>query len=101
MNAILEDKGGIAEQALLKLAGQEAFSSLTRVAQRELDKVPKVNPPPDDVPSSNEFRKLFNTAAKLQRKRNDTYLGADVLLLAALDSKVMQDALAEAGISKS
>jgi ATP-dependent Clp protease ATP-binding subunit ClpB len=97
---MLECKGGIAEQALIKLAGQEAFSSLTRVIQRELDKVPRVNPPPDDVPSSSDFRKLFTAAAKLQRKRNDTYLGADVLLLAALDTKVMQDALAEAGVSK-
>ena len=40
---------------------------------------------------------MLQNAIKLQKKRNDTYLSVDTLLLAALESKDVADALNESG----
>ena len=46
----------------------------------------------------NELRKVLQNAVKLQKKRNDTYLSVDTLLLAVLENKDVADALNESGV---
>lgn len=47
---------------------------------------------------SNELRKVLQNAIKLQKKRSDTYLSVDTLLLAVLENKDVADALNESGV---
>ena len=46
----------------------------------------------------NELRKVLQNAVKLQKKRSDTYLSVDTLLLAVLENKDVADALNESGV---
>ena len=41
---------------------------------------------------------MLQNAVKLQKKRNDTYLSVDTLLLAVLENKDVADALNESGV---
>ena len=45
----------------------------------------------------NELRKVLQNAIKLQKKRNDSYLSVDTLLLAVLENKDVVEALTESG----
>lgn len=75
--------------------------SILRVLKKKLVRLPTISPSPDQVELSNDTRKVLQAAVKLQKKRGDTYLGADILLLALLDCKDISSTLAEAGTSKS
>ena len=97
---MMEDTEGVAKQAVMKAGGDEAYKSLVRMLRKGLVKLPKVEPPPDDVYLSSEMKKVFQGANKLQKNKEDSYLGADVLLTALLDDKDVKNALAEAGLSK-
>lgn len=43
---------------------------------------------------------MLQNAGKLQKARGDSYLGADVLLLALVEEKAVQEALSEAGVTR-
>ena len=45
----------------------------------------------------NELRKVLQNAIKLQKKRSDSYLSVDTLLLAVLENKDVAEALNESG----
>ena len=45
----------------------------------------------------NELRKVLQNAIKLQKKRGDSYLSVDTLLLAVLENKDVAEALTESG----
>ncbi|KAK9844178.1 hypothetical protein WJX81_007123 [Elliptochloris bilobata] len=98
---VFEDSEGIGRQAVLKCANEDALRSIVRVLKKKLVRLPQVSPPPDQAEIGNELRKVLQNAIKLQKKRNDTYLSVDTLLLALLENKDLADALNESGLSKS
>ncbi|EFN58888.1 hypothetical protein CHLNCDRAFT_56016 [Chlorella variabilis] len=81
---MFEDPEGVAKAALGKQAGggaaAEALNSVLRVLRKQL--------------------KALQAAGKLQKKKGDSFLGADVLFLAILDAREVAAALGEAGLNK-
>eukprot|EP00884_Botryococcus_braunii_P013589 jgi/Botrbrau1/22230/Bobra.168_1s0061.1 len=97
---LFEDPEGIAKQAVLKLGNEETLKSVIRVLRKRLVRLPAVDPAPDQVDLSADFRKLLQAASKAQKGSNDSYLGVDTLLVATLETKDLGSALEEAGVSK-
>lgn len=86
--------------AVVKSANEDALRSVQRSLRRAVIKVPKIEPPPDDVYMSPDLKKVFSAATKLQKAKGDAFLGADVLLTALLDAKDVAKALEESGVHK-
>jgi ATP-dependent Clp protease ATP-binding subunit ClpB len=99
---MVEDADGIAKLGIEKSGGPESYKSVVRLLRKALVRVPKVEPAPEDVYLSADMKKVFASAAKIQKKKGDSFMGADVLLMAILEgSKEVSNILGEAGLSKS
>ncbi|GMH40192.1 hypothetical protein BSKO_08096 [Bryopsis sp. KO-2023] len=98
--ALFEDPDGIGRQACIQVGGPSAALSVPRVLRRKLESLPKVEPAPDDVGPSAEFRKMLREAGSLQRKHGDEYLAVDSLLLAAIKTREVSILLADAGVTR-
>jgi len=88
---------GLGKQAVVKAAGDEAWRSLCRTLRKRLVRLPKVQGD-GDVFLGQALNSVIKAAQKEQRKRGDSYLGADVLLQALLHDSEVITALGEAGI---
>eukprot|EP00798_Chlamydomonas_sp_ICE-L_P017600 gene17600-23931_t len=98
---MFEDAEGFARSACTNVGGSdEAWRSACRVLRRRLVKLPKVDPPPDKPTPSKEFMQMLQATTKLQKNKGDTYLSADVLLLACLSVTEVSSALEEAGLNR-
>lgn len=97
-----EDPEGVAKQAVLKATNgnQDALQSLQRQLRRNVNKLPKQEPAPDEVFMGGELKKVFNAAVKLQKEKEDAYLGADTLLMALVEARDVAAALENAGIAR-
>lgn len=98
--ALFEDPEGLAKTAVKKSGTEDALRAILRVLNRKVVRLPSISPTPDEVFASSELRKCMQQASKLQKKRNDSYLGVDVLLHAILGDKEVSSALVEAGVNK-
>ena len=98
--ALFEDAEGLAKTAVKKLGTDDTWRAILRVLNSKLLRLPSISPTPDEVFASSELRKCMQQASKLQKKRNDSYLGVDVLLHAVLGDKEVSSALVEAGVHK-
>lgn len=98
--ALFEDPEGLAKTAVRKFGTEETLRAILRVLNRKVVRLPSISPTPDEVFASSELRKCMQQASKLQKKRNDSYLGIDVLLHAILGDKEVSSALVEAGVNK-
>lgn len=98
--AIFEDPEGIAKQATIKVAGDETYKGLLRVLRKRLVRLPQIDPAPDNVYPSKDFTAVIKKAQQEQKRRQDAYLGVDVLLLALLHDGEVGAAIAEAGMAK-
>ncbi|PRW56139.1 chaperone 1 [Chlorella sorokiniana] len=100
---MFEDDGGVARAALAKqaAAGSDSLASVLRTLKKQLVRLPAVTSDngSGDVFISPELRRALQAAAKLQKKKGDSFLGADVLFVAILETKEVSSALAEAGIN--
>ncbi|KAI7843936.1 hypothetical protein COHA_002475 [Chlorella ohadii] len=100
---MFEDEGGVARAALARqaAAGSDSLASVLRTLKKQLVRLPAVTSGDgsDDVFISPELRRALQAAAKLQKKKGDSFLGADVLFVAILETKEVSAALAEAGIN--
>lgn len=63
-------------------------------------RLPTIDPAPDQVYPSKDFSAVLKKAQQDQKKRGDTYLGVDVLLLALLTDSEIAAAIQEAGLTK-
>lgn len=63
-------------------------------------RLPTIDPAPDQVYPSKDFSAVLKKAQQDQKKRGDTYLGVDVLLLALLNDSEITAAIAETGLTK-
>jgi ATP-dependent Clp protease ATP-binding subunit ClpB len=63
-------------------------------------RLPTIDPAPDQVYPSKDFSAVLKRAQQDQKKRGDTYLGVDVLLLALLGDSEISTAMAEAGLTR-
>jgi ATP-dependent Clp protease ATP-binding subunit ClpB len=80
--------------------GAETYASLLRCLRKRLVRLPTIDPAPDQVYPSKDFSAVLKKAQQDQKKRGDTYLGVDVLLLALLNDGEIAAAIAEAGLTK-
>lgn len=92
---------GIARSTCMRVGGEEGWKSACRVLRRRLERLPKVQPAPDEVHMGKDIRELFNSALKIQKDKKDGYLSVDVLLLAVLGSQEVTSCLQEAGLGRS
>ncbi|KAL4457526.1 hypothetical protein ABPG75_012391 [Micractinium tetrahymenae] len=101
---LFEDPEGVARAAIAKQAvgsPNDAINSVLRLLRKQLVRLPAVSGDADgEVYLSSELKKALQAAAKLQKKKGDSFLGADVLFLAILDTKDVSTALSEAGLNK-
>ena len=97
---MFEDPEGIAKQACLKASNEDSYRSAVRLLRKNLTRLPKMEPPPDEVFMSPDLKKAFAAASKLQKDKEDSFLGADVLLQAIVDTSTVSKVLEDAGITK-
>lgn len=98
---MVEDPEGIAKHAIMKHGGDAAYKSVVRLLRRRLVVLPKLEPTPTDVYLGNDTKKVFQAANKIMKKKEDSFMGVDVLFLALLEvSKDVSKALEEAGLGK-
>ncbi|KAF8715766.1 hypothetical protein HU200_026714 [Digitaria exilis] len=99
--ALAADKGGILRQAITGASGGDgaAGDSFERVLSTALKKLPSQSPPPDSVPASTALIKVIRRAQSAQKKRGDSHLAVDQLLLGLLEDSQISDCLKEAGVS--
>ena len=99
--AALLAEDGIARQVLAAVGNEQTWQSVQRLINKRLVRLPSISPAPEDITASPDLQKTLHKAGKLQKEKNDAYLGVDVLLLALLDSNDFKEALSGAGTSKS
>ena len=97
---LVEDQEGLAKHALVKAGGDNAYRSFVRLLQKRVNAGPKVQPAPTDVYMGNELKKVFQEATQLMKKKEDSFLGVDVLFVALLSNKEVGRMLEESGLSK-
>lgn len=85
---------------LCPATGTETYQSLLRTLRKRLVRLPTIDPAPDQVYPSKDFSAVLKKAQQDQKKRGDTYLGVDVLLLALLNDSEITAAIAETGLTK-
>ncbi|GBG79085.1 hypothetical protein CBR_g28800 [Chara braunii] len=101
--ALLNDADGIFQQSVKAAAGgrSDSLTTVERVLREALGKLPTQNPPPDEITASPALTKLIRRAQAVQRKKGDSHLAVDLLILAVLEESNVADALKNAGISPS
>ena len=110
--ALLSDQGGLLRQAIVNSAGsersdsvggggEEAIRSFERVLRANLKKIPSQDPPPDSVPANTALVKCIRRAQTAQKKRGDSHLAVDQLILGLLEDSQISDCLKESGLSAS
>ena len=100
--ALFDDPDGVAKQAVLKMTGGDAatLGSVRRTLKTALAKLPSVSPAVEQPEIAPDALKALREATKQQKERKDSYLGADLLLSAVLESKAVGAALADAGVAR-
>jgi ATP-dependent Clp protease ATP-binding subunit ClpB len=96
-----EDQEGLARQALVKSGGDASYKSFLRLLRKRLNSLAKVEPPPADIYLGSELKKVFQAATQLMKKKDDAYLGVDLLFLSLLDAQDISKMLEESGLGKS
>eukprot|EP00250_Pteridium_aquilinum_P008509 c18003_g1_i1 orf=462-1382(+) len=98
--ALISDKAGLFRQAIASVGGgDEAVNSFERVVRQLLKKIPSQDPAPDNVPANIALVKCIRRAQAAQKKRGDSHLAVDQLILALLEDSQIGDCLKEAGLS--
>ena len=78
-----------------------AGDSFKRVLTGALKKLRSQSPPAESVPTSTSLIKAIRRAQSAQKKRGDSHLAVDQLLLGLLKDAQIADCLKEAGVSAS
>jgi len=103
LKALLEDREGMAGD-LIRAAGGDPQKVMSEV-DAELEKTPKVfvQSGADQLLMTSEFARLLGTAEDLAKKTGDSYVTAEILLLAIsmMQGTGAQRALAAAGVESS
>lgn len=98
--ALIEDASGLLKQAILSAgSGDQSVESVKRVLRRYLKKLPSQDPAPDDNPPSTALIKCIRRAQSTQKKKGDTHLAVDHLILGLLEDSQIVDSFKEAGVS--
>eukprot|EP00249_Psilotum_nudum_P031949 c46_g1_i1 orf=1-444(-) len=98
--ALISDAGGLFRQAVLNVAGSnEAVNSFERVLRQSLKKIPAQDPPPDEVPANTALVKCLRRAQTAQKKRGDSHLAVDQLILGLIEDSQVADCMKEAGVA--
>ena len=77
---MFEDAEGIAKQACVKAGNEGTYQSVVRLLRKALTRLPKVEPPPDEIYMGSDLKKCFSSASKIQKEKGDSFLGTFILL---------------------
>lgn len=72
-------------QACLAATSDESYRALLRALRSKLASLPKVEPAPDEAPPSRDLIRLLTASSQQQKKKNDAYMGVDVVLPAVIN----------------
>eukprot|EP01018_Ginkgo_biloba_P010134 Gb_39383 [translate_table: standard] len=98
--ALIADAGGLFPQAVSSAGGgDEAVKSFERVLRLALKKIPTQDPLPEIAPSNAALIKSIRRAQTLQKKKGDTHLAVDQLIIGLLEDSQIADCLKGAGVS--
>jgi ATP-dependent Clp protease ATP-binding subunit ClpB len=70
-----ENTEGVARQAVLKIAGEEGYRAAVRSLRKALAKLPKIEPPPEEVYMGIDLKKAFSAATKMMKDKSDAFMG--------------------------
>jgi len=85
LSALLEQQGGTVRGVLTKAGAN--MNLLRSQLGEALDRVPSVEGAPGEVHIGNELSKLLNVTDKLAQERGSAYIGTELFLLAAVQTK--------------
>ncbi|XP_057823315.2 chaperone protein ClpB1 isoform X2 [Cryptomeria japonica] len=98
--ALIEDASGLLKQAILSAAiGDQSVESVRRVLRQDLKKLPSQKPAPQENPPSTALIKCIRHAQSRQKKKGDSHLAVDHLILGLLEDSQIVDSFKEAGVS--
>jgi ATP-dependent Clp protease ATP-binding subunit ClpB len=83
--ALFADDDGLARR-LAEKAGADVVA-LRAALQRQLDQLPRQDPPPPQVGLGGDLTRVIQAAQKEQKNRNDSHLAVEHLLLALADDR--------------
>jgi ATP-dependent Clp protease ATP-binding subunit ClpB len=75
-------------------------TSLVSELSKQLNRMSKVNPPPDDVRPSSALVDILRAAKKIADSKGDTHVAVDHLLVALLEDRNVAQVLQQGGLSK-
>lgn len=96
--ALFADTDGLAPRLAEKTGAR--VEDILSALDRQLDQLPRQNPPPEQVGFSDNFTKVLNSAQKEQKVRQDTHLAVEHLLLALADEPNVGGVLTGAGLNR-
>src|SRR5215470_14632258 len=85
LSALLEQQGGTVRGVLTKAGAN--MNLLRSQLGEALDRLPTVEGTPGEVHVSNDLVKLLNVTDKLAQERDSPYIGTELFLLAAVQTK--------------
>ncbi|XP_057823301.2 chaperone protein ClpB1 isoform X1 [Cryptomeria japonica] len=98
--ALAEDASGLLQQAISSTGtGDQSVESVKRVLRQYLENMPSQNPAADDITTSTALIKCIKRTQSVQKKKGDTLLGIDHLILGLLQDSQIVESFEEAGVS--
>lgn len=86
-------------KSVAKKAGAD-LQTIERGFRKALAKLPKQEPPPDELPPTRGFSNVLNKARDIQKKQKDSHIAIDHLLLALIEDSEVLQILKEGGLDK-
>src|SRR4051812_35161396 len=97
--ALFEDGDGLARHIALKAKAE--VSTIAAEIERLIDDKPRQDPPPAQIGLGAELTRVLQAAQAEQKKRNDSHLAIEHLLIGLASDRVVGPILASHGLNKS
>jgi ATP-dependent Clp protease ATP-binding subunit ClpB len=99
MNEEAANNGSNLFANLIAKCGGDA-QQLNRTLQRLLVRLPQQDPPPEEADLSQQSHRVLRKAQELMKDKGDTFISQDLLCVALLADKQLEDAMKEAAITE-
>ena len=93
-HALFADTNGLAHRVAEKVSPHSA-NSIKNAVERQLARLPKQDPPPEDIGPSHSLVKLLRDADKQRKKVGDSYLAVDSILRELIKNRTFVQVLRE------
>lgn len=96
--ALYNDRDGLFRQLMQRIGADQ--QALDRALKKAIVRLPKQEPPPDNITPSRSFLTLLSKCQELQRANGDSHLAIDHMIIALADNTEFLPVMQEAGITK-